>query len=297
MNRRFIQRGLIAGFFTVAGLAAVSDATPASAAAAARCRKPCPSTSTSTTTATSTTTTTAAPTTTTTTAPATTTTAPPPPSTTTTVPATTSTTVAPAPVCTDGSTPLDATTTSEGARIRICTNVGNWTASTITAMLQANGLDLHVVGPRLTIEVSTARPSSTGSSASCCDVNDNYYGFRSVVSLNPSATSSFANAPDAVLAHEYGHAWTSYWLYATNGGSWAAYRNARWVTADGSQVLAQSVKLNSSYNWTDHELAADDYRRLFGSPAAQSQLAYLNANVPDPHQQPGLGGFFLESWR
>jgi hypothetical protein len=169
----------------------------------------------------------------------------------------------------------------------------------VSALLSANARDLDVIGPRLIVEISTARPSSTGSSASCCDAGGGYYGFRSTMSLNPASTSSFASAPDAVFAHEFGHAWTSYWLYTNpaNAGSWQAYRNVRWTTPDGSQVLAQSTKLNSSYNWTDYEMAADDYRRLFGSPAAQAQLAYLNASVPDPQQVPGLAGFFLDSWR
>ncbi len=181
----------------------------------------------------------------------------------------------------------------------MCTTAGGWTASSVESLLRANALDLNVVGPRLTVEISTARPSSTGSSASCCDASGFYYGFRSVMSLNPSSTSSFANAPDAVFAHEYGHAWTSYWLYTNpaNDGQWNAYRDARWVTADGTQVLAQSTKLNSTYNWTDYEMAADDYRRLFGSAAAQAQLRYLNSSVPDPQQVPGLAAFFLDTWR
>lgn len=177
--------------------------------------------------------------------------------------------------------------------------MGNWTTSAISDLLAANAQDLDVVGPRLTIEISTARPSSTGSSASCCDASGNYYGFKATMSLNPSSTSTFGSTPDAIFAHEYGHAWTSYWLYtnAANAGSWTAYRNVRWVTADGSQVLAQSSKLNTSYNWTDYEMAADDYRRLFGSAAAQAQLGYLNSSVPDPQQLTGLASWFLASWR
>ncbi|MDP1793448.1 MAG: hypothetical protein Q8K63_04850 [Acidimicrobiales bacterium] len=201
--------------------------------------------------------------------------------------------------CSDGATIVSQVTTAEGARIRVCTATGDWTATSVESLLRANAIDLDVVGPRLTIEVTTSRPSSTGSSASCCDVSGNYYGFRSTVSLNPSSTSSFANAPDAVLAHEYGHAWSSYWLYTNpaNRGSWAAYENARWTNADGSEVLATSAKRNTSYVWTTHEMIADDYRRLFGSPTAQSQLTYLNGSVPDSKQVAGLTSFFLDEWR
>jgi hypothetical protein len=194
---------------------------------------------------------------------------------------------------------LQSATTSEGALIAICTTVGNWTAAGITDRLRANALDLAFVGPRLKVEITTGRPSSTGSSASCCDASSHYYGYASTISLNPSSTSSFASAPDAVMAHEYGHAWTMYWLYMNpaNAGAWDAYANFRWANADGSVKLAQHSKHNTSYSWTDHEMAADDYRRLLGSPAAQSQLTYLNSGVPDSRQVAGLAAFFLDTWR
>jgi hypothetical protein len=165
--------------------------------------------------------------------------------------------------------------------------------------LQPNALDLSAIGPRLKVEISTARPSSTGTSASCCDVSGQYYGFAATMSLNPDSTSSFSNHPDAVMAHEYGHVWTNYWRYVnpSNAGAWTAYQNARWANADGSLRLAQSTKLNSSYNWMDYEMAADDYRRLFGTPAAQDQLTYLNSGVPDSKRVAGLAAFFLDSWR
>jgi hypothetical protein len=166
-------------------------------------------------------------------------------------------------------------------------------------LLRPNALDLSSVGPHLRLEITTGRPSSTGSSASCCDASGQYYGFAATMSLNPGSSSSFSNAPDAVMAHEYGHAWTAYWLYRNpaNSGRWTAYDNFRWANSDGSQRLSQNAKLNTTYNWMDYEMAADDYRRLFGTSAAQGQLTYLNSGVPDSRQVAGLAAFFLDTWR
>jgi hypothetical protein len=216
--------------------------------------------------------------------------------TTTTAPPSTTTTTAPvtrAPLsqCSDGSAVVSQVVTPENALIAVCTSVGSWTPSAVYNLLKPNALDLAAIGPRLTIQISTGKPSSTGASASCCDAAGGYYGYRAVMSLNPSSTSSFASAPDAVLTHEYGHAWTNYWRFtnSANAGAWSAYTQFRGI--------ANNAKLNTSYNWMDYEMAADDYRRLFGTATAQSQLAYLNSAVPDSKQVAGLASFFLDSFR
>jgi hypothetical protein len=214
-------------------------------------------------------------------------------------PVTVGNSTAPLAACSDGSSVLEQTVTPEGARIAVCSSVGGWTTGSIYSLLQPNALDLSVVGPHLTIQVQTGTPSSTGSSASCCDAAGHYYGFGAVMVLNPSTTSTFSSAPDAIMAHEYGHAWTYYWLYMNpaNSGNWTAYQQFRWTAAGGTQVLAQSSSLNTSYTWMDYEMAADDYRRLFGTPTAQSQLTYLNSRVPDSQQVTGLADFFRNTWR
>jgi len=206
---------------------------------------------------------------------------------------------APLSTCSDGSAVQQQSVTPEGVRIAVCTSVGGWTTTSIYNLLKPNALDLALIGPHVTVQVQTGNPSSAGASASCCDAGGGYYGFGSVIVVNPNSNSSFSAAPDALMAHEYGHAWTYYWMYMNpaNAGSWAAYDSFRWASAGGAQVLAQSASLNTSYSWMDYEMAADDYRRLFGTPAAQSQLAFLNAGVPDSQQVTGLAAFFLDTWR
>lgn len=194
---------------------------------------------------------------------------------------------------------LSQIVTAENALIAICTTVGGWTTSAINDLLRANALDLAIIGPSLTIQVTTGVPSSTGTSAACCDAYGRRYNYRAYMSLNPSSTSTFASVPDAIFAHEYGHAWTQFWRYMnpSNNATWNAYTNFRWANADGSQTLAQNTKLNTTYNWMDYEMAADDYRRLFGSTNAKAQLSFLNSGVPDSSQVGGLATFFLETWR
>ena len=48
--------------------------------------------------------------------------------------------------------------------------------------------------------------------------------------------------------------------------------------------------------WSRNEMIADDYRLLFGTAAAQSEMGYVNPDVPDPRNVPGLKDFFVSVW-
>jgi hypothetical protein len=185
--------------------------------------------------------------------------------------------------CSSGTPVLSQGVTPEGVVIRICTTTGGWTASAIETLLRQNARDLATVGQYLVVEVQTAYQTgeSTGVGSD---------GFHATVYLNPGSSSSFTTAPDAVMAHEYGHAWTTYWENANpvNSGAWDRYLAARGLTDD--------PRVGSSYNWSPTEMAADDYRRLFGSAAAQSQLTYINSEVPDSRAVTGLADFFVNQW-
>jgi hypothetical protein len=98
----------------------------------------------------------------------------------------------------------------------------------------------------------------------------------------------FLQRPDDVIAHEYGAVWGLYHLYISHGGDWTAYLSARGILGD--------PRLDSTFSWSRNEMIADDYRLLFGSPAAQSQAAYLNPDIPDPRTVSGLRDFFLGVW-
>lgn len=185
--------------------------------------------------------------------------------------------------CSGGSPVLAQAVTTEGVVIRICTTTGGWTTSEIDTLLRQNARDLATIGKYLVIEVQTSYQTgeSTGIGSD---------GYTALLYLNPGPSTSFTTAPDALMAHEYGHAWTTYWenLNPANGGTWDRYLAARGLSADS--------RVDSSYNWSAVEMAADDYRRLFGSAAAKSQLAYINSEVPDSQAVAGLADFFTIEW-
>jgi len=60
--------------------------------------------------------------------------------------------------------------------------------------------------------------------------------------------------------------------------------------------LAGNPLLDSNLNWSRTELIADDYRMLFGTAAAQNELAYINPYVPDPRTVVGLKDWFIGYW-
>jgi hypothetical protein len=149
---------------------------------------------------------------------------------------------------------------------------------------------LALIGPDLTIEVQTTYSSSESTSAACCTNAGLYYNYHASVYLNPSSVQAFAVYPDGIMAHEYGHVWTNYWRFMNpaNAGAWDRYLSARGIL--GNPLV------NSSYSWSPVEMSADDYRRSFGTPLAQSELSYINSAVLDSLLVPGLANFFLTQW-
>jgi hypothetical protein len=182
----------------------------------------------------------------------------------------------------------------EGVTINV-NSAGSWTIAQIYSILKANTLDLGKVGPTLTINVQDQYTSQTQTSAVL--LGGHYSNVTSTMFLQ-GVGSNFATQPDDTLTHEYGHAWSMYWLYTAHQGSWSGYESARWTTADGSLTLATDSRTDGSYSWRVGEIIADDYRLLFGSDLAVSERpTHLNDEIPDPRNVPGLGSDLLNSWR
>lgn len=187
-----------------------------------------------------------------------------------------------------------AWTSPEGVMIDIRTASGGWTADKIYSMLTASAIDLSTVGPGLTIVVEDTRPTLSTIAAS--SVNGTYTSVSATIQLDARPTSTFSIRSDDILAHEYGHVWVNNQVYLNWQGDWSAYLAKRWTMADGSLTLATDSRTGSSYIWTPDEIAADDYRLLFGSAAAIAQRsASLNQQIPDPRNQPGLRDWFLST--
>lgn len=182
----------------------------------------------------------------------------------------------------------------EGVHIDI-DSAGGWTTAQIYSMLTANALDLDRIGPSLTVKVQDLYNSQATAAASTS--GGRYTSITAIIYLQ-GVSSTFAATPDTVLAHEYGHVWSWYHLYLDHQGDWSSYLGTRWSTADGSVTLAGDTRLESTYVWQRVEIIADDYRLLFGSPAAVAgRDAHLNPYIPDPRSQPGLRDFLAGPWR
>lgn len=176
--------------------------------------------------------------------------------------------------------------TREGATIQIATGVTGWTAQQVYDLLRANALELARIGPTLTVKVQTTYASSN--SVSAVQTNGVYKSFHATIYLDADAGTVFPARPDDVMAHEYGCVWALYHLYLSQQGDWTP-----WLTARG---LVGEPRLDTTFSWSRNEMIADDYRMLFGSPAAQAEAAYVNPDVPDPRAVAGLRDFFLNVW-
>jgi hypothetical protein len=177
--------------------------------------------------------------------------------------------------------------TPEGVTIDVAPDVTNWTAQQIYDLLKPNAYELSRIGATLTIKVQNQIATQTTSSASSVGNPPRYSNFSATIYLRAS-NSSFSASPDAILTHEYGAVWTQYHLWISHAGNWDPYLTER--------NLLGSPLLDSNLNWSRTELIADDYRLLFGTTAAQNELAYINPYIPDPRSVVGLRDWFINYW-
>jgi hypothetical protein len=176
--------------------------------------------------------------------------------------------------------------TPEGATILIYSDAVGWTAPQVYSLLKANAYQFALIAPYLTVKVTAQYASFEGSSVAGSP--GSYTGYQATMYLQADGGSSFATTPDAVMAHEYGHAWTLYHLYYSANGDWSSYLAAR--------GLSGNPLLNSSYMWSTTEMIAEDYRLLFGTLAAQSETAQMNFQIPDARTVTGLKAFLANTW-
>jgi Bacterial Ig domain len=184
----------------------------------------------------------------------------------------------------------------EGVTVDVNT-AGAWTIRDIYRMLLENSSapgDFAQIAPTLTVKVQDQYSSWTAATG---QRSGGAYTKYSATLYLKGVSSTFASVPDSQLAHEYGHVWTLYHLMMSRNGDWSSYLGARWTSADGSVRLANDSRLDSGYEWDKAEIIAEDYRLLFGSPAAQSQRPlHLNSYIPQPNDVAGLREFFLATW-
>jgi Bacterial Ig domain len=180
----------------------------------------------------------------------------------------------------------DQLVTPEGATIQVYSGVSGWTAQQVYDLLKPNAYQLALIGPHLTVKVQTTYNTFTTTSAGTS--GGVYASFNATMYLDARSNSLLLTRPDATIAHEYGAVWSMYHLYLTEQGNWTL-----WLQARG---LLNDPRVDSSDVWSKGEMIADDYRMLFGTQAAQSEMSYVNPDVPDPRSVSGLKDFFVNVW-
>jgi hypothetical protein len=99
---------------------------------------------------------------------------------------------------------------------------------------------------------------------------------------------SWLDNGDEVLWHEYGHAWTHYAdKIVQQDGTFSSYLSARGVSGD--------PRILSSKAWDPSEMAAEDYRELFGSANA-APYSQMNTDLPRAEAVSGLRTFFEQTY-
>lgn len=185
----------------------------------------------------------------------------------------------------------------EGVVIDIDAGI-SWTTNQIYQILVANAAapgDWNTIAPLVNVKVTT---SGADDSQADCQLNGSTpESYNATINLLATPGSEFSNWPDYIIGHEYGHVWTLYHLCMTHNQDWSPYLNERWSAPNGTTVLANDSRLNTSYMWSEAEMFAEDYRMLFGTSQAIAETpTEMNWQIPDARTQPGLRDWFLHTW-
>jgi hypothetical protein len=173
--------------------------------------------------------------------------------------------------------------TPEGATILV--SAGPWTPQAIYEKLKENGLDA-TIGTGLIVRVEDAYPPTRITSGIDHDNVSHRSVRRWTMWLYSWPGSDFSLMPDRMIAHEIGLLWVAHSFEGT-ARPWSEYLKIRGLAGD--------QRLDSSSMWKGEEILADDYRLLFGSPAAVEQNpSHMNPAIRDPRSVPGLQEFLIE---
>ena len=163
--------------------------------------------------------------------------------------------------------------TPEGVTINVYTD--QVSAQQVYDVLKANGLETRVNLATVNIRDTGFTYASVG--ADC--VNGQCMPAPAHIYINVGNWLDAGYGDHLATGHEYGHVWENYYRWTYWQGSFDAYLAARGLTGD--------PRLGSSHCWQPYEMAAEDYRALFGSPEARS-IGRCNKDIPAADQVPGL---------
>ncbi len=179
-----------------------------------------------------------------------------------------------------GTAPL-VMTTPEGAVITCKASLG-WTPQAVYDLLTQSAYQLDLIGPHLQINVQNSYPTSIATSAGT-GAGGLYTTYNAVIYLDARDGATFPTRPEFAVK-----AWCQYHLYLMHQHDYTPWLSERGLLGD--------PRVDSSTIWSKDEMMGDDYRLLFGSLAAQQQAAYVNPNITDPTDVPGLHDWFINEW-
>ena len=113
-----------------------------------------------------------------------------------------------------------------------------------------------------------------------------YSGYSAIVTID---WITWLSAGENALFHEYGHAWSGYFsLMVQRDPKLTGYLTARGLAGD--------PRVDGSYGWSRYELIAEDYRQLFGTPAARVG-GQANGELPPASDIAGLRDYLATTFR
>jgi hypothetical protein len=178
----------------------------------------------------------------------------------------------------------DRLITLEGATILV--SDGPWTAQAIYEKLRENGLD-STIGAYLTVRVQVAYPPTRVTAKTERDRASGELLRVETLWLDAWPGSDFSRMPDRMIAHEIGLLWVAHHVEDARRDFWKKYLRIRGLIGDR--------RLDTMFAWGRHEILADDYRLLFGSPAAIEQYPrHMNRAIGDPRAIQGLRELLIE---
>jgi hypothetical protein len=104
--------------------------------------------------------------------------------------------------------------------------------------------------------------------------------------LSPGVRDYDSDQGAFLVTHEIGHIFHRHFLPDSSVGSWAEWAALRGVTD------ASIFNENAMHAFRPHEIFAEDFRVLFGGPAARGNGAIENPELPTPGAVPGLREFY-----
>jgi hypothetical protein len=180
---------------------------------------------------------------------------------------------------TDPNAPIASLVAANGLRVQTYNDAVTPQEIVNTVMAGSVGVEAG------TVLIRFALGSTSATATSVVNRGGVYEDFQATTSMS---FESWLSNRFAIVGHEYGHAWSWYHAYMTQGDpTMAAYLTARGLSGD--------PRVGSTYAWGTPEMIAEDYRQLLGPVEGRAQ-AQANRDIPPAADVPGLANFLAHTF-